>query len=277
MTSATLFYHNEDADRPDAVAHTTAAITTVTFAVLLLLLLWLITIKIPNPPIPPDKEAPTLEIDLGFFNGGTNEEMGGGSLGNTGDPGAQNADPSNSNAEPTNPGAITNENSDAPFSPAKPTPGANEASVSDETQALLDKLKNKKNNTTIKIGGDGTGSPYSTGVGPGTGPGVGPNDGGIPGQGGDGNGVTPKRYRKIIFKPDISNPSQEEAVVAVKVRVRKDGTVAYAEALAQGSTTGNPVLKATATQSAYKILFDEDPAGPELLELTVNINFTLSK
>lgn len=275
MNSAVVFFDNGAADRPDPIAHTTAAISTAAFALLLLLVLLFVTIKIPNPPIPQDKEAPTLEIDLGMFAGGTNEAMGGGSQGNTGDPGSQNASPTDAANNPSNPGAITNEASDAPFSPAKPTPGAEQSSVSSETQALLDKLKNKKNNTSIKIGGDGSGSPYSSGLGNGTGPGVGPNDGGIPNDGnGDGDG---KRYRKILFKPDISNPTQEEGVVAVKVRVRKDGTVAFAEAVAAGSTTGNPVLKATAAQSAYKIIFDADDKGPELLELTVNINFTLTK
>jgi hypothetical protein len=204
----------------------------------------------------------------GMLVGGNNMEMGGGSQGNTGHAGSQNSDPSEGNNTPTNPGAITNPNSDAAYSAAHPTPGSDKASVSDETQALLDKMKNKKNNTSIKIGGDGSGSPYSSGQGNGEGIGVGPNDGGLPGQGGDG-----KHFRKILFKPDVSNPTQEEAVVVVKVRVRKDGTVAYAEAQNAGSTTGNPILRSTAQQSAYKIVFDEDPNGPELLELTVNINF----
>lgn len=261
-------------ERVDKGAHTTAGIVTASVAVLLLLLLWLIKIVTPIPPIPPDPEVPTMELfPVGMLEGGNNMEMGGGSQGNTGEPGAQNSDPSESNADPSNPGAITNENSDAAYSPAKPTPGSNEASVSDETKALLEKLKNKKSNTTIKIGGDGSGSPYSTGTGDGDGIGVGPGDGGLPGQGGDGS----KRYRKILFKPDIANPTQEEGVVAVIVRVNRAGDVTFAEVSPTGSTTGNPILKSTATQSAYKIRFDEDPNGPELLQLTININFTLTK
>lgn len=259
----------------DKKAHATAGVTTAIIAVALLLALWFIKIITPLPPIPPDVEPPAMELlDFGLITGGTNEEMGGGSEGNTGDPGAQNSEPTPTDANPTNPGAITNENSDAAYSPAKPTPGSNEASVSDETKALMDKLKNKKNNTTIKIGGDGSGSPYSSGQGDGKGPGVGPGDGGIPGPGnGDGGG----KVRHILFKPDIANPTQEEAVVAVVVRVRRDGTVAHAEYTPKGSTTGNSMLLSTATQSAYKIRFDEDPTGPELLLLTININFTLTK
>jgi hypothetical protein len=271
MTSAVVDFE-EPVDRK---ARTTAWIITGSVALVLLLLLWFIKIYTVTPPIPADVEAPALEIDLGSINGGTNQEMGGGSFGNTGDPGSQNMDANPNPADPSNPGAITNDASDVEHTKAQPTPGSNEASVSDETKALMDKLKNKKSNTTIKIGGDGTGSPYSSGVGGGTGPGVGPNDGGIPGKTpGDGNGKT---VRHIIFKPDIANPTQEEAVVAVVVRVRRDGTVEHAEYTPKGTTTGNSLLHSTATQSAYKIRFDEDPNGPELLLLTININFTLTK
>jgi hypothetical protein len=262
-------------DRPDRSARTTAGIITATFAIALLLLLWLIKIYTPIPPIPPDPEVPTMELfPVGMLEGGNNMELGGGSQGNTGEPGSQNMDQTDGNPTPSNPGAITNENSDAAYSPAKPTPGADEASVSDETKALLDKLKNKKNNTSINVGGDGKGSPYSSGSGDGTGDGLGPNDGGIPGPG-PGNGG--KTYRKILFKPDIANPTQEEGIVAVIVIVDRTGTVTKAEVSPTGSTTGNPILKSTATQSAYKIRFDEDPDGPELLKLTVNINFTLNQ
>lgn len=272
MTSAVVMFE----ERPDKGAHTSAGAITAGFAILLFLFMWLWTIEVPIPPIPPDPEPPVIELfTIAGVDGGTNQEMGGGSQGNTGQSGAENNDVNpNDSKNPSNPGAITNENSDADYSPTKPTPGSNESSVSNETQALLDKLKNKKNNTTIKIGGDGSGSPYSSGSGNGTGPGVGPNDGGIPGSG---NGTGGKTYRKIVFKPDISNPTQEEGIVIVKVRVRKDGSVQFAEAQDAGSTTGNPVLKSLAAQSAYKILFSADPDGPELLELNVNINFTLNK
>lgn len=271
MVAAIDFYQ----DKADKTAHTTAGISTSAFAVLLLLILWLITIKLPNPPIPPDTEVPEIQVVFpeGMLFGGNNMAMGGGSQGETGKPGTQVSEPTPSNPTPSNPGAITNPNSDAAYSPAKPTPGAEDASVSAETQALLDKLKNKKNNTAINVGGDGSGSPYSSGMGDDNGIGKGPGDGGLPGTGGNGG----KHYRKIIFKPDIGNPTQEEGVVAVIVIVDRAGNVTHAEVSPTGSTTGNPLLKSTATQSAYKIKFDEDPNGPELLKLTVNINFTLTK
>lgn len=271
MTSAVEIFE----ERPDKGAHASAGAVTAGFAILLFLILWLWKIHVPIPPIPPDPEPPMIELfTVAGVDGGTNQEMGGGSQGNTGKPGSQSSDANPNNANPSNPGAITNESSDANYSATKPTPGANQSSVSDETQALLDKLKNKKNNTTIKVGGDGTGSPYSSGSGSGTGPGVGPGDGGIPGSG---PGTGGKTVRKILFKPDVGNPTQEEGIVAVVVLVDRAGNVQGSEVSPTGSTTGNPTLKATATQAAWKIKFSEDPNGPDLLKLTVNINFTLNK
>lgn len=263
-------------DKEDVQAHATASISTAVVLTILITLIILWEIRLPNPPIPPDPEPPVVTLfDIGLIAGGNDMQMGGGSQGNTGEAGQQNSAESDAEANPSNPGAITNENSDAAYSPAKPTPGSNEASVSDETLELMNKLKNKKNNATIKIGGDGSGSPYSSGKGNDNGIGIGPGDGGIPGKNpGDGGG---KRYRSIVFKPDISNPTQEEAVVAVVVRVDRSGIVRHAEYSPKGTTTGNTILHSTATQSAYKIRFDEDSQGPELLELVVNINFTLNK
>lgn len=269
MTSAVEIFN----ERPDKRAHTTAGIITAVFLTILLLVLWLYKIYTPIPPIPPDPEVITIEFVRDAAPGGTYQEMGGGSQGETGKPGSQ-VTPDDGKPTPTPTGAITSPNADGPHSDAHATPNA-EPSVSAETQALLDKLKNKKTNTTIKIGGDGSGSPYSSGQGDKDGVGVGPNSGGIPGGGNGGGGM--KSYRKIIFKPDIANPTQEEGVVAVIVRVNRDGDVTYAEVDPAHSTTGNPILKSTATQSAYKIKFDSDPDGPELLQLSVNINFTLTK
>ncbi len=259
----------------DKRAHTTAGLITLGFAILLLLLLWFIKIYTPIPPIPPDVETPTMELfDLGALEGGTNQEMGGGSQGNTGHAGSQNSEPTPNDANPSSPGAITNENSDAAYSPAHPTPGSDKASVSDETQKLLDKMKNKKNNTAVNMnGGQGSGPYSSGGIGNDNGPGVGPGDGGIPGQGGTGSNKT----IRIQFSPDVSNPTQEEGAVAVRVSVDRTGKVTKAEAVNAGSTTGNPILKSTATQSAYKVIFNSDDDRPEIVQCVITFNFTLTK
>lgn len=261
-------------DKPDKQAHTFAAIITTGVAVLLLLLLWLWTIVIPIPPFPPDPEAPVVELfDFGAIEGGTNQEMGGGSQGETGKPGASTMNDNPANGTPSQTGSITDDSPDAPYVPAKPTPGA-EPSVSDATLEALNKLKNKKNNTAVTFGGQGNSGPYSSGLGDGVGPGVGPNDGGIPGDGG-GNGGNKKI--RIEYSPDVSNPTQEEGVVAVRVYVDRSGSVTKAEATAGGSTTGNPILKSTATQSAYKVRFNADGDRPETVQCIISFNFTLTK
>lgn len=270
MTSAVEFYE----DRPDKSAHATAGITTALFLVLLLLLLWLIPIVTPIPPFPSDPEAPVVQLfDFGAIEGGNNMEMGGGSQGNTGQAGAQTDNENPTDGNPSQTGAITNENSEAVSVPSKPTPGR-DASVSDATLEALNKLKNKKNNTAVSFGGQGNSGPYSTGIGDGNGIGVGPNDGGIPGDGGgNGGGKT----IRITYSPDVANPTQEEGVVSVRVSVNREGTVIKAEATAGGSTTGNPQLKATATQSAYKVRFNADDDRGEIVQCIISFNFTLQK
>jgi hypothetical protein len=271
MTSAVEIFD----DRPDKRAHTTASIVTVVFLTILLLLLWLIKIYTPIPPIPPDPETMTIELYTGPTPGGTNQAMGGGSQGNTGDPGSQNDAPTDANSNPSQTGQITNPNSNSQVSSnASATPNA-QPSVSNETQALLDKLKNKKNNTSVTVGGQGNSGPYSTGTGDGNGPGVGPNDGGIPG---DGNGLGGGKEKtiRIIFSPDVANPSQEEAVVSVRVSVDRSGSVTLAEATKSGST-GNGQQRATATQSAYKVRFNADDDRPEIVQCVISFKFTVQK
>jgi protein TonB len=271
MTSAVEFFD----DRPDKSAHTTAGIVTVSVALLLFLLLWLWKIVIPIPPFPDDPQVLTVTLYNGPKPGGTNQVLGGGSQGNTGDPGAQNDAPTEANSNPSQTGAITNPNSSSDVhSNASSTPNA-QPSVSSETQALLDKLKNKKNNTSVTVGGQGNSGPYSTGVGDGNGPGVGPGDGGIPG-GGNGGGGGDKTIR-IIYSPDVANPTQEEGVVAVRVYVDREGNVTKAEATTGGTTTGNPQLKATATQSAYKVRFNADDKRGDIVQCIISFKFTLQK
>lgn len=81
--------------------------------------------------------------------------------------------------------------------------------------------------------------------------------------------------RHILSKPEIVNPTQEEGKVVVNVYVNRLGKVTKTEVNSNGSTTMNSVLRSTATQSAYKIIFDADPMGPELLILPLDIYFTL--
>jgi hypothetical protein len=225
-------------------------------ALLLVLLIVFIFWKFytPIPAIPPDPEPIAVEIGFVDGSGGNAVDQGGGSNGNTGTPGSQPADVHN-NPTPSNPtsnGSITDANSDNPSAPSQTNPNQ-------PSKEMLAALENLGNNSGIDQGpghGDpGTGTP-----------------GGHNGTSQLGSG---NRVRHILSKPEIVNPTQTEGKVVVNVYVDRTGKVVKTEVEPNGTTTLNPTLRATATQSAYKIVFDADPTGPEILLLPIDIYFTL--
>lgn len=270
-----------DDNRDERQARTISSIVTAGIAVLLFLVLFLIQIITPIPAIPPPEELITLEIGLNLGTGGDAEMRGGGSEGNTGTPGM--AAPSDAaSAPPTNPtdkGAVTGDNPDNPSATNSNHDGEAKQPSAEMLAAIANFNKNK-GKASIKVGGDGKGDPYTGGLGDGSGSDIGPKDGGDPGPGGGGGGggndpTGGKRFRSIVSAPQIVNPTQEEGKVVVNVYVNRQGKVVKTERSAAGSTTFNPTLIATATQSAYKIVFNPDPQGPELLLLAIDIVFTL--
>ena len=270
-----------DDNRDERQAKLVSWIVTGVLTLLLFLILFLITIRTPIPAIPPDPEAITLEIGLNMGTGGDAETQGGGSQGNTGMPGMQSpsdaADPTPKT--PTDNGAVTGDDPSNPTAPNSNHTG-DVQQPSKEMLAAIANFNKNKGKASIQIGGDGKGDPYTGGLGDGSGSDKGPGKGdpGVDGQGGQ-NGTNPvgtgNRIRKIIFKPEIVNPTQSEGKVVVNVYVKRDGTVHKVEVSSTGTTTMNSTLRATATQSAYKIVFDADPNGPELLLLPIDIYFTL--
>lgn len=272
-----------DDNRDERQAKLISWITTGAIALLLFLVLLLIQIITPIPAIPPDPEAMTLEIGLNMGTGGDADVRGGGSEGNTGTPGMQ-APSDAASAPPTNPtdkGAVTSDNPANP-SASNTNHDGETKEPSKEMLAAIANFNKNKGKASIKVGGDGKGDPYTGGLGDGSGSDIGPKNGGDPGKDGpggqNGNDLTPgggKRYRSIVSAPQIVNPTQEEGKVVVNVYVNRDGKVVKTERSSAGSTTFNPTLIATATQSAYKIVFSPDPQGPELLLLAVDIVFTL--
>jgi hypothetical protein len=270
-------------NRDERQARVISSIVTAVIAGLLLLALILITIITPIPAIPPDPETMTLEIGLNLGTGGDAVMQGGGSEGNTGMPGMQQpSDAASAPTSPTDNGSVTNNNSDNPSAPNSNHDGkATQPTVDKATLAAMENWKKNKSAATIKIGGDGKGDPYTGGLGDGSGSDRGPKIGGDPGTGGPGgqDGKDPlgngNRIRHILSKPEIVNPTQSEGKVVVNVYVNRAGKVIKTEVNANGTTTMNPTLRATATQSAYKIVFDADPNGPELLLLPIDIYFTL--
>jgi hypothetical protein len=256
-------------------------------ALLLLLAFLFIQIITPIPAIPPDPEPIELTLEMGLLDGtgGDAATQGGGSEGNTGMPGMQN--PNNASdptpKTPADDGAVTGDDPENPAAPSSNHDGdAKQPTVSKETLAAMEMWKKNKGAASINIGGDGKGDPYTGGLGDGSGSDRGPKTGGDVGDGdkpggkdgpdkvGNGN-----RVRRIMSKPEIVNPTQSEGKVVVNVYVNREGKVVKTEVNPAGTTTMNSTLRATATQSAYKIVFDADPRGPELLLLPIDIYFTL--
>jgi hypothetical protein len=273
----------ESDGRDEKQGRLTGMIITGAIAVALFLTFWLIKIITPIPAIPPDPEVISLEIGLIDGTGGDAETQGGGSFGNTGTPGSQQASdaaPADDPKSPTDKGSVTDPTSDNDAASDSKNDGVQTQQPSKEMLAVMNSWKKNKGAATINIGGDGRGDPYTGGLGDGSGSDVGPG-GGDPGTGGPGGGGgkdpvgESHRYRKIVSKPDIVNPTQEEGKVVVNVYVDRKGNVTKTEVNPAGTTTTNSVLRSTATQSAYKIVFNPDPGGPESLKLSVDIYFTL--
>lgn len=279
----TTFVFPEFSNINEKKAKIVARIVTVVIATLLLLFVLLWKIITPIPAIAPPTDAPTIEIGLFDGSGGDAETQGGGSNGNTGLPGMQNPNDA-ANVQPKNPadnGNVTDNNSDNNAAANSNHTGTSSTpTVSPEVLAALNNWKKNKGAASINIGGDGKGDPYTGGLGNGSGIDHGPGEG-DPGTGNPGgqNGTSPlgngNRVRHIISKPEIVNPTQEEGKVVVNVFVDRTGKVVKTEVNPNGTTTLNSVLRSTATQSAYKISFDADPRGPEILLLPIDIYFTL--
>lgn len=278
---------SENDRRENRQARIIALIITAVIATILLLALLLIHFITPIPAIPPDPEPIALEYEIGLLDGtgGDAENRGGGSDGNTGLPGSANSSDPNYTLTPVTPpdnGSVTDNNSENHNTTnSNHTSTTQQPSVSPETLAAMANWKKNKGAASINIGGDGKGDPYTGGLGNGSGSDIGPNNGGDPGTGTPGgqNGNSPtgtdNRIRKILSKPEIVNPTQEEGKVVVNVYINRAGKVVKTEVNPNGTTTINSTLRATATQSAFKIMFDADPRGPELLLLPIDIYFTL--
>ncbi|HLG04271.1 MAG TPA: hypothetical protein VI731_11795 [Bacteroidia bacterium] len=260
-------------DRTEDRAKTIAAVTTALIVAMMLLILFLVKLITPIPAIPPDPEE-TIYVEVGIMEGigGNAPTMGGGSQGHTGQPGTQlpvGGTPDPTPVQQVSPsGAITGTDQSNPPAPSgKPQ-------VSDELKAALAKWNKNKGSASIKVGGDGSGDPYTGGIGTGSGDGPEGPKGGDPGPHGEGGGPT-KCFRSITFKPEVTNPTQEEGRVRIKVYVDREGVVKKTEVDIGGTTTSNGVLRSTAAQSAYKITFNTDHSCADLIVLDIDYNFSL--
>jgi hypothetical protein len=262
----------------DKKANSVSMIITSVIGISLLLLLLLLKFITPIPAIPPDPEVISLEIGLQPGTGGDAEVQGGGSQGNTGEPGSQSSasNPESNPSTPSNDGAITANNPDNPAANPNSNPKTN--SVDPDVAAAMQNFIKNKGKATIKLGGQGNGDAYTGGLGDGSGSDVGPKNGGDPGTSGgggsNGHDKDGKYYRHIVSKPEIVNPTQEEGIVDVIIHVNREGTVTRVD-IGAGGTTTNPVLQSVASQSAYKIKINADPNAPQSQAIHIDIKFTL--
>lgn len=280
MATTTMYFPLENNEN-DRKARLVAWIVTGTIGLGLILFAIFYQILIKIPAIPPDPEVISLEIGLTDGTGGDAEIRGGGSQGNTGEPGApaQNDAASDVPKNPTSDGAVTGDNPDNPSkSNSNGTNTSASPTVSADVAAALANWNKNKGKATIKIGGQGNGDPYTGGLGDGSGSDRGPGNGGDPGTGGnggaDGDANSGKNIRHIVFKPDIVNPTQEEGIVVVVLHVNRAGDVTKTE-IGAGGTTSNSILQSVAAQSAYKIKLNPNSGAPVDQAIAIEIKFTL--
>lgn len=253
-----------------------AATLAIALITALLLLLIFYKIEMPDPPIPPATELLEIElIDENTGGSGTNSrDPGGESQGQSKQPGSVAQEQLQPNPKP-NPApsnsALTDPDSDAPPEETKPQ-------ASNALKNALAKFNKDKSQAVISVKGGGQGNdPYGGGMGGKNGNSIGDGQGdpGKNGPGRGGNSIGNGRGRSLLVKPDVKNPTLEEGVVAMNVYFDRNGKVTRADVNAGRSTTLNPVLRATATQEAYKLRFTEDQNGPPVSMLVIEFNFTL--
>lgn len=80
--------------------------------------------------------------------------------------------------------------------------------------------------------------------------------------------------RVAIYSPTVENPTQDTGTVCVNVVLNREGLVIKAEALAERSTTANPILKSAAVQAAFKMRFNSCSTCYEQTAMLVFFTFS---
>ncbi len=273
---------------------------TALVIVLLLVVLFFIRWTTPVPPPPPLDEG--IEVNLGNSDEGLGEDQ---------PMSPESPAPSRpSNYTPPRPSAAAAENTrdvetddsdeEAPAikTPAKPTPAATKLPEKEEavkpTKTPAKPVENPaptppKPKAVFKgVSGTGAGGneadSYKKGGNQGIAGGIGdqgkpggdPNSTNYEGNGGTGNsGVSISKGlkgRNIIRQPSFEDEFNENAKVAVDIRIDAAGKVISAVYQPKGSTTSNSNLKAIAVRKAMQLKFNE---GSEEQMGTIVFNFRL--
>lgn len=262
-----------------------SALLTLFIHGILLLILYISTLSLPNPPYQENEGG--MSVNFGTSDVGTGDEQ---AFSYT--PIA--AAPTPAEPAPTPPAAneeeiATQDLEEAPvIAPAKPvkktptptpveppktptkpvvntSPAAPPQPRADENALFKPGAFGKPNNSTGDGTGGGKGDQGELGGDPnsrnyeGSGSGFGTGNGD-----GIGDGNVRLAGRKLRFKPEVNDRSQAKGKVVIQIKVDRTGKVVEARYTQAGSTTADEGLVRTSIEAAYKYRFDENSNASEV-------------
>jgi TonB family protein len=233
-------------------------IGTIVFHLVVLLLMFMISMKPPSPPRP----LIGLEVNLG------NSDQGMGDI--QPEIASQAIQQSQSSASERNEKVSTQDIEESVNLKNKDRK-ANNQQKEPEKPKVDDKYLFSKNKNTKNGGSEGiTGKPGDQGNPNGV-----PNSDNYVGSGGDGNVAWNLAGRKSLSLPKPKTNISEQGTVVVKIWVDKTGKVINAKIFITGTTTSNSTLQDLAVKAAYQAIFNSNPNAAEVQTGTITYQFIL--
>lgn len=268
-----------------------ALLLSIGIHALLLLVLFLMVFKNPDPPLFADNSG--VEVNFGFSDEGMGEvqpltETNPASIKKTSTAASTEKVVKSTQAESK---LVTQQTEEAPVLEEKKTskPVEVRQPVKEEVKQPVvneNALYKKRTKSTTEQGEGETGKPGDQGIKEGSiyskvhGKVNGTGDHGTgDGSEGNGGGGTGKGYqfslagRRLMMAPAIDDRSQETGKVVVSITVDKNGNVTKAIPGARGSTTTNSMLYTKAREAALKAKFNANPEAAEEQNGTITFIF----
>jgi outer membrane biosynthesis protein TonB len=261
-----------------------SAVSTLLVHGLLMLLLYLTSLTLPNPPYQDNEGG--MSVNFGTSAVGTGEEQAftytpiasspppvaktsATSAAVEEDVATQDIEEALTMPKAETPKKITSKPTmETPAKPEKPSPSSTPSPAvpkADENALFKPGAFGKPNNSTGDGLGDGkgdqgelSGDPNATNYsGSGTGWGDGTGDG-------TGDGNVRLAGRKLRYKPEVTDRSQAKGKVVILIKVDRSGKVVDARYTPAGSTTSDEGLIKISIEAAYRYRFDENPSAAEI-------------